>query len=102
MAVTLFEKKIKDPQGKVDFVYHADEWLPEGDLLESGLVTIYDPGTENPNTEVVIVSEECKDLEYIVWLSGGVLGSKYWVTLHYVTEEGREDDCTFELTIQEK
>jgi len=37
-----------------------------------------------------------------VWLKGGVVGAEYELTNHVTTDDGREDDCTFFVRIEQQ
>ena len=98
-----FVKKYKDPDARLDYLFNGADWLPEGDLFTSAIVTVYKVGTTEETDAIVIDDQDFNDLQIIAWIApGGNAGESYDVTAHYGTRDGREDDCTFTLQLKEK
>lgn len=69
------------------------DWLQSGETIDSYTVTSSD-------VDLVIDSSSLGDssTSVVVWLSGGdITDSIYYVTVHVVTTDGREDDFTIRL-----
>lgn len=87
------KKFTKDPNAKLDYTIDWSAWLPDGDTIVSMTPTADAGITIDSSSNTVATST--------VWLSGGVAGSSYDVTMHVVTNGGREDDRTITITCKE-
>ena len=85
---------IKDPDAVLDYQWDWATWLPAGDTITSATVTAETGLTVSgkTNTTTVVAS----------WLSGGIVGESYNVTCRVVTADGRTDDRTITIIVQEQ
>ena len=85
---------IKDPDAVLDYQWDWATWLPAGDTITSATVTAETGLTvsSKTNTTTVVAS----------WLSGGIVGESYNVTCRVVTADGRTDDRTITIIVQEQ
>jgi hypothetical protein len=86
----------KDPNATLDYSISFVDWLAltAGDTLATVTWTVssgLSKGAESNTTTAATV-----------WLSSGVLGATEWARCHFTTTQGRIDDCTIYLKIQDK
>lgn len=92
---------IKDPDAVLDYHFDWNSWLPNGDQIISsqfivaGGITVGNgsngaPGPTNTTTNTTI------------WLLGGSPGQPYTVTNRIVTSQGRTDDRTITIRVQQR
>lgn len=91
MAYTTY---IKDPDAVLDYLNDWTDWLPDGDTIVTS--------TWTAETGITIDSDTNTTTAAVVWLSGGTAGTKYLVTNHIVTAQGREDDWSILINCKEK
>lgn len=90
------KKWVKDPQAVLDYCLDWALWLSAEDYL-------VDAQFSCPNASITLLSSNLReDTMAIVWVAGGIVGEKVLITCHITTEQGRQDERTFELTIKEK
>jgi hypothetical protein len=83
----------KDPEAVLDYYIDWDPWLAGDTIVDSdwvvttGTVTLSDPAVLGGVTQV--------------WASGGVAGEMADLTNHITTAEGREDERTVRLKLQD-
>ncbi len=87
----------KDPQAKLDYGFNWSPWLYPGDYVATSTWTISGPDSVLVNSKTWVTGSETG-----VWLTGGTVGFRYLVTNHVVTFQGREDDRTIFVTVQQK
>jgi hypothetical protein len=81
----------QDPDAVLDYDVDWGEWLAEGDSLDD--VTV----TSDLDVDASVVAGRYVRL----WISGGSEGEDYPVTVHVVTEAGREDDRTILIRMRQ-
>lgn len=85
----------QDPDAVLDYTLKWADWLAPGDTITSATATVSPSG----GLTVGAVSNTVDTVT--VWVSAGAAGSKYDVTVHVITNGGREDDRTFTVEIKE-
>ncbi|WP_079613999.1 phage fiber-tail adaptor protein [Mycobacteroides abscessus] len=80
----------KDPQAVLDWTVDWGPWLTKmGDSISEVAATV------TPTGALKVDSVSFARSQVTVWLSGGVAGSPYQVTVHVTTAGGRQDDRSF-------
>ena len=100
--------RIKDPQAILDYGFSFASWLATGETIATGAtwgitptggITIatnaftatgWAAGHWNNGTTVMVA------------LKGGTAGTVYTATVHVSTTEGREDDRSMEILVQQR
>lgn len=85
---------IKDPNAVLDYQWDWSAWLPDDDAIASATVTAEAGLTVNSSSSV--------NATVTAWLSGGTAGSDYNVTCRIVTADGRTDDRTIRIIVQDQ
>ena len=91
----------KDPDSVVDYGRKWAEWLSDTDIIIASQWII--ATTENPVTLVIEsdgINEGGKTTSF--WVSGGLAGMTYKLTNRITTNDGRIEDRTGILRVQEK
>lgn len=84
-----------DPSSVLDYAWDWTAWLAESETITSHTVTPSDPVG-------ITVNSSSEDAGVVtVWLSGAT-GRTQRVTIHIITNQGREDDRTITLTVRER
>lgn len=84
----------KDPDAILDFGFDWTQWLSPSEAITSSTM-IASPGiTINSNTFSTTLAT--------VWLSGGTAGFPYTVTNRISTNQGRTDDRTITIRVQQR
>jgi hypothetical protein len=94
--------QMKQPADQRDYGLDFSPWLPDGDLVTTAEATVspaYDP-VDNPDG-VQIESTQLNGLEVKVWLSGGVSGKTYKITVVAATAGGRVKEVDFQLRVKD-
>lgn len=102
---------IKDPDAELDYINDWSEWLAanpqedggpgwvEGDDTITAVTwTVPDGITEGEDTH----ASSFTDRRSTVWLSGGTLGEIYEIVTHVTTADGRIDDRSDHIYIQNR
>lgn len=92
---------IKDPNAKLDYPMNWTDWLTEvADTITNSDWLITDP----PDIELTIETglNTNTTTTATVWLSGGTVGQKYWVTNRITTTGGRIEDRSIIIKIKEQ
>lgn len=85
----------KQPVDQLDYDVSFDKWLPDGDTITSGNAVLDKTG------ELVIDSISITDQVIKVWMSGGVSGTTYKITVTAATTGGRIKETEFRLRVKE-
>ena len=88
-----FPEYIKDPQAVLDYEIDWSEWL--------GSDTITFSSWTQPEG-ITRVTHSYDTTSTKVWLSGGTVGDRYNVTNEIVTTQGRTDDRTITIIVEQK
>jgi hypothetical protein len=92
---------IKDPDAVLDYALDWNPWLSDGETISTstfvatGGITIGD-GTNGG------IAPSCSLGIATVWLLGGSAGAVYEITNSITTNQGRADDRTFTVRVQER
>lgn len=84
----------KDPDAELDYGIDWTAWLVEDDTIATSDWIVPDD-LEKSNPSIT-------DGKTTVWLAGGTVGQTYAVVNRITTAQGRTDDRTLFLVIQEK
>lgn len=94
-----FQRFDKDPDATLDYVIDWSDWLTGGDTITDATATA---ATATGQPADIIDSFEFNTTTTTVWLSGGTPGHNYLLTVHATTDEGREDDRSFLVVIEQR
>ncbi len=89
-----------DPNALLDYRWDWGTcWLLPGETITS-----FTLGTPTGLTNVNAGAHPNSELNGIVtgWFTGGTVGHRYQVVCHITTSDGRQDDRTIELTVQQR
>jgi hypothetical protein len=104
-----FEKYKQDPSDVLDYLNDWQDtsegkpFLGPSEVIDTSTWTAYTTGwveTDDITIDDPVATKT--DTTATVWVSGGVLGTTYYLTNHIVTDEGREKDDTISITIEEQ
>lgn len=87
---------IKDPQAVLDYAFDWSAWLAADETITTATVTVPTPSTLTVN------GSTHTDSVVTAWLGGGTVAMNYPVTCHITTSQGRQDDRTIGVKIQER
>lgn len=85
---------IKDPNAVLDYEIDWSSWLRDGDTITAS-EWIVDDGLDEVGTTFT-------DTSALVWLSGGTVRTKYRATNRVTTADGRTDDRSIWVVVNEK
>lgn len=91
---------IKQPADQRDYDIDFSRWIPDDDTITSAtaVVTEIDPLTDIQVESVQIVAA---DAIVKVWISGGLDGSTYKITVTASTTDGRIKETEFKLRVRD-
>lgn len=90
-------KYTKDPDAVLDYSIDWSDWLPDTDTITASTYTVASDAAD----AVVVDDSSFTTTTTTVWLTGGVVGTKYTVTNHITTSAGRQDDRSLTISIKE-
>lgn len=85
----------KDPSAELDFGFKWTDWLEDGESIASHTITVTSGG-------VTVDSSSESNGIVTVWLSGGTEGRLAKVVCEVVTSEGRRDQRTMPISINDR
>lgn len=85
----------KQPGDQLDYDVEFDNWMPDGDEITTVEVFLDKVG------ELVIDQYQKSGLIVKVWLSGGISGCTYKVTVRVATAGARIKETEFKLRVRE-
>jgi len=93
----------KDPDAVLDYGLDWTAWLPSGDTIQSSewIVTM-NSGAVVMSGGLVVDSSTHDSNSTLVWLSGGDAGTTYKLTNRIITTDGRTQDQTVSIIIEER
>lgn len=86
---------VKDPDATLDYKFDWTAWLEDSEVIT---------GFDTEKTGDVVIEDESTsdDTSVTVWVSGGTVGQATTVTARIQTNQGRTDDRSLVLVIQER
>lgn len=85
---------VKDPNAVLDYRWDWSSWLPAGDTIATATFVVDDAA--------LVIDDSLHDTTTATaWLSGGVSGSRYVVTCHITTTDGRADDRSLIISMKD-
>jgi hypothetical protein len=84
----------KDPDAVLDYTLNWTDWLVSGDTITAA--------TSTPDSGITVDSTSFTTTATTTWLSGGTAGTTYSVVVHVTTDDGREDDRTITIAVQDR
>jgi hypothetical protein len=84
----------KDPDAKLDYSLDWSDWLVTGDTIATSTWTLPTGITKYADTK--------SDTVATIWLTGGTEGDSYNITNHIITADGREEDRTITINVNER
>lgn len=84
----------KDPGAVLDYMWDWSDWLATGDTIDSALITAATGITLDSSTNTTTTAT--------AWLSGGTAGQAYDVACKVVTVDGRTDERTIRIVVEER
>lgn len=88
-------QSIKQPADHLDYDITFEDWLPDGDTIVSASTSL-DIAGELVVTNTLVLSPIVK-----VWVSGGVDGKTYKLTVLATTQQGRVKEVEFKLRVKD-
>lgn len=84
----------KDPSAVLDYHWDWTDWLASGEAIASSVIT--------PSAGIVLDSSGFSPTSATAWISGGVVGSTYSVANLITTSQGRTDERTITIRVQNR
>jgi hypothetical protein len=85
---------IKDPNAVLDYQWDWTDWLPAGDTITTANVSI-------TSGDVTLNSQSNTTTAVTAWISAGTAGTEATLVARVTTAQGRTDDRTIGLKIQQ-
>ena len=85
--------KFKQPADVLDYDVEYGDWLPDGDALSQA--TALADSTDLSINSVQVIGTMVK-----VWISGGIDGAQYKVTVTATTNDGRVKEANFTIRVR--
>lgn len=93
-VVEAMREFLKDPNAVLDYVFNWSSWLQSGETISSSTFTV--------ETGITKDSETNTTTSATVWLSGGTEGNRYTITNRVTTNQGRTDDRSAIVRVQNR
>lgn len=91
-----------DPDAILDYPFKWADFLGDtNDTIASATVVASTITDDTTPLTVGTVTVSADGLEVVAWISGGTLGKTYTAVCHVVTTDGREEDQSINLVVQE-
>ena len=87
----------KDPDAKLDYSIDWTLWLATGDTVDTSSWAVSPTGPTLTDGTIDMAGAVTT-----IWFDGGTVGTKYVLTNHITTVEGREDDRSITVKITER
>jgi hypothetical protein len=84
----------QDPQDRLDWAFDWAKWLTDGETISTATVTTAPAG--------LTLTSDIGTTKVTVWVSGGTVGTRYAVTCHITTNQGRQAERTRYIDIKEQ
>lgn len=88
------ETMTKDPSAVLDYVFDWSDWLQNGEVIVSRVITVGSGITKDSDTETAGV--------VTIWLSAGTHGSDYLLACEITTNLGRTDERTINIRCRDR
>lgn len=85
---------LKDPEAVLDYAFDWTDWLAASETISTRTVTVPVGLTLASDSELAGV--------VTAWISGGTVGTTYTVECKIVTNQGRTDERSQTITVQER
>lgn len=85
--------KFKQPADVLDYDVEYGDWLPDGDALSQAEAV-------TDSTDLTIDSIQVIGTLVKVWISGGIDGAQYKVTVTATTNDGRVKEADFTIRVR--
>lgn len=90
----------KDPDALLDYKFNWQDWLNTGDTIIEA--TAFPGGSyTNPGDIRVAANSVSASVSHVVWLSAGNVGEEYIITSRITTAQGRRNDQSLTVSIEE-
>ncbi len=86
--------RIKDPQAILDYNIDWNDWLVNGDTISSSSWTL--------STGITLQSSSVSNGITTAFISGGTIGTIYYATNRVDTTQGRRDERTITLVVEDR
>lgn len=94
MMATRIQHFSKDPDAKLDYAIDWSSWLAAGETITASAWTVA--------TGITEVISSFNDTTTKIWLSGGTAGTTYTIANTITTSDGRIDERTFDVIVEER
>ena len=84
----------KDPSAVLDYGFDWSDWLESGETVAESAWTVATGLTKD--------SDQRGDTSTKAWLSGGTAGATYVVANKITTSDGRTDERSFEIVVEDR
>jgi len=84
----------KDPSAALDYGFDWSDWLTSGEVLSASAWTV-PTGINNDN------DSRGTDTT-VIWLSGGTAGQSYTIACKVTTDDGRIDERSFVIQVENR
>jgi hypothetical protein len=85
---------VKDPQAYLDYKWDWSSYLSTGETVVSGIITVPDG---------LVLEDTVVGSNYVTaWLSGGVVPEQYTVICNVTTNQGRIDERSISIIVQDR
>jgi len=91
---------VKDPDAILDFHFDWTTWLVNGDIIVTSQIIASAGITVGDGVIAPLPSNTTTNTTF--WLAGGTAGKPYTVTNRITTSQGRTDDRTMTIRIQDR
>ena len=88
---------VKDPDAVLDYQIDWSGWLSGSDQIATSVWSV-----TGPDSALVVDNESETTTASTVWLSGGTANEEYTVTNRITTNDGRTDDRSITIAVQER
>lgn len=85
---------VKDPQAVLDYQLDWSLWLAAAETITTSTWTVPAGITKTTDSHTTTAAT--------IWLSGGTLGQRYSVVNEVTTNQGRTDDRTIQIVIEDR
>lgn len=85
----------KDPDARLDYQVDWSNWLPTGDTIDSHSIAVVDG-------DVVIDAQSANDTSITAWITGGTVKTVSSIRFRITTVQGRTDDRTITIEIENR